>query len=406
MGVFLSMALLLRVARRSSLPLAQRYLRSQSEKGPLWTVPRWFRSVTDAEVQQNYLEGLNHMEEGDTMLAWKKFKLAAEAKHPHSMFMVAGMLSDEKLSEPDYQTAASLYYQAGEAGYVEGYQELADLLVRGKVSRMNALAEAESLLRKAVDGGSSSAQKQLDSVLQTREAFGRVIEDIQLRADQGDESGLLMLALLLYTGQGLPEDKERALKLYLQAAELGNLTAMETITLFYLQGDQVPGMTDAKAMELLQKGLTGGYVRCTANLGMFYALGRGVKKDLARAMQLWEQGGTDIADRDDCQEHMAACYYAGDGVAKNIPRAVEIWRAGAARKLPHFQHRLAEAIINRNATGTREEVFILLQDALSAGYAPALDTYEGLQHWIKDPNFSKVFKESIQTFRDQLNSKE
>ena len=71
--------------------------------------------------------------------------------------------------------------------------------------------------------------------------------------------------------------------------------AIHIVTLFHLRKD-VPGLTDAKAIVLLEAAMEKNDLRAAMNLSRFYALGRGVEKDLTKATQLREKAG-DLMDQ-------------------------------------------------------------------------------------------------------------
>ena len=55
-------------------------------------------------------------------------------------------------------------------------------------------------------------------------------------AEQGVAAAQNTLAMMYYSGQGVPQDYEKARKWYLKAAELGNTTAQDNLKRLYPNG--------------------------------------------------------------------------------------------------------------------------------------------------------------------------
>ena len=84
-----------------------------------------------------------------------------------------------------------------------------------------------------------------------------------------------------------------------EAAEDGNVTAMEELAMIYLNGDEDQGIEPApeKCVYWFQKAAEAGDAAAMFNLGLHYAKGHGVKRDFKHAAE-WMQKAADAGDED------------------------------------------------------------------------------------------------------------
>lgn len=114
-------------------------------------------------------------------------------------------------------------------------------------------------------------------------------------AELGDPTALNNLGVFYYFGQGVPQDKGRALAFFQQAADAGSLGAADSIGNMYARGEGVD-KNDAEAVKWYRKAAEGGFPQSMCNLADFYAQGRGVAKDNMQACiwySLGIRGGLD-----------------------------------------------------------------------------------------------------------------
>jgi len=136
----------------------------------------------------------------------------------------------------------------------------------------------------------------------------------------GDLEACRNLGVMYSDGTGISPDRERAVKLFVQACNGGNLAACNNLGFALLEGIGVDRQP-AKAAEMFQKSCDGGYKLACRNLGLMVRDGRGLAADLARAAALLDKackGGVPLA-----------CTNAGDvdalrGVKGGPPRYKEM----------------------------------------------------------------------------------
>lgn len=96
------------------------------------------------------------------------------------------------------------------------------------------------------------------------------------------------LASLYYQGKGIPQDTNKAIELFAQAATAGYLPAINNLGLLYLSGEGV-SKDYSKAREYFTKAAAQNDYRAMHYLGMMNQKGLGQKRDLKAAATLYKQ---------------------------------------------------------------------------------------------------------------------
>ena len=95
------------------------------------------------------------------------------------------------------------------------------------------------------------------------------IAKIQARVKKKDPAAIHFLGQHYYYGEsGLQKDSRKAVELYTEAAELGDLEAIFDLGVAYYEGDGVK-QDKAKAVEFYEKAAMHGHIRSRSNLGSF-----------------------------------------------------------------------------------------------------------------------------------------
>lgn len=95
----------------------------------------------------------------------------------------------------------------------------------------------------------------------------RAVQLYRQAADRGDLRAKVSLAQLAETGTGMAQDTAGAVQLYEQAAAAGSLDAMINLAIALFEG-QIVQQDQARAIELLQRAADGGSAKATFNLGV------------------------------------------------------------------------------------------------------------------------------------------
>ena len=171
--------------------------------------------------------------------------------------------------------------------------------------------------------------------------------DYKKAADLGDKSALKNLANLegyILVDQGLAAAGEgnyaKALKLYQKAADMGSRAGITNIGLLYAQGQGVPKDMN-KAVELFHKAADMGYTDAMLNLGNLYYQGLGVPKDTVKAREWWKKA----APQGQCGSMNGLGIFYRDGLAglkQDFAKAEELFKKSIANGSEKAKEHLAK----------------------------------------------------------------
>lgn len=141
-------------------------------------------------------------------------------------------------------------------------------------------------------------------------------------ADAGDMYAMNAIGLLYDNGQGVKENDATAFEWFTKAADAGNYVAMSNVGNMLEYGDGVD-QSYTEAMKWYKKAAkTGNYGLAMWYIGNLYADGKGVKQSWDQAAD-WYQQAVD-QDQKDAYWSLALCYLYGDGVKKDVKKAAEM----------------------------------------------------------------------------------
>jgi TPR repeat protein len=164
----------------------------------------------------------------------------------------------------------------------------------------------------AADARNPRLQYQLARAL---EASGKNAEALALydaAADSGYPAAMNGAARMYLRGAGVAADADKAIALYGRAALLGDLAAQVNLGALYDEGNGGVHVDPATSFLWYQMAAERGEPQSQAKLGYFYAIGRGVAPDYARARGWLEKA----AAQGDATSfyNLAHMYAAGTGV--------------------------------------------------------------------------------------------
>ena len=163
-----------------------------------------------------------------------------------------------------------------------------------------------------------------DSNKQNFEWWKKVAED---ESYSGRNDALAILAGFYYDGEGVEQDKDKAIELLKESAELSSAVGQFGLGDCYFHGDGI-NQDYGKAIDLWQKAAEQNHVEAQFNLGLCYYEGSGgVTKDFATAAKWWEKAA--VQGFADAQRDLGLCYEEGKGVVQNHEKAVELWTKAA-----------------------------------------------------------------------------
>lgn len=181
----------------------------------------------------------------------------------------------------------------------------------------------------------------------------------------GDATSVYFLARMLELGLGVPADSQAALRLYRQAADSGQVEALNRVALMHYRGEAGVAQDYAEAARLFAAAAEQGDANALFNLGKMHFEGKGVDHDAARALDyyrraaekdhilalntlgaLYREGATGSADR-----AMAKTYFSRSAAFGNAVGLFETARIILEEGTDPA--RLVEAHVNLNLASAR-----------------------------------------------------
>lgn len=143
------------------------------------------------------------------------------------------------------------------------------------------------------------------------------INDLTTKAEKGDASAQLALAVRLRDGKGIAKDDTAAMHWAHRAADQGNEDAMDFIGFAYLRGSVVKRQPEIAYAYF--KAAAGKSAQAAFNLGQCYYGAQGTEQDCAKALEWWEKAAERGHGRAAATAAMA--YHSGEGVARDAMKA-------------------------------------------------------------------------------------
>ncbi|MBR4637022.1 MAG: SEL1-like repeat protein [Bacteroidales bacterium] len=190
-----------------------------------------------------------------------------------------------------------------------------------KKDRVNKVRRQKSNQTNTSTGNKKQAQKPKADDKPTYSA------ELQKKAESGDATAQLNLALCYDSGSGVEKNLVEAHKWFLKAAEQGNGRALNAVGNDYANGVGGVEKDLNEAIKWYRKSAEQGNDRGQGNMGWCYEYGNGVEKDLAEAVKWYRKSaeqGNAISQR-----NLGVCYEIGKGVEKDLAEAVKWYRKSA-----------------------------------------------------------------------------
>ena len=138
-------------------------------------------------------------------------------------------------------------------------------------------------------------------------------------------------------GDGVDQDYEKALQLFMEAYEAGSMKAVRYIGMMYEQGLGVE-QDYKKAAEYYAKGVEAGDLTSGYYLGLLYEQGLGMEQDCAKAAELFAT--VEASENKSATGVVAAgyelgvLYEQGLGVEQDVNKAIELYQEAAEYEYP------------------------------------------------------------------------
>lgn len=188
-------------------------------------------------------------------------------------------------------------------------------------------------------------------------------------------------------GEGVPQDHQRAVKLFRQAANQGLADAQSNLGLMYTSGEGVPEDRN-EAMKLFRQAANQGLADAQNNLGLMYTIGEGVREDHKEATK-WFQLAADQGHAE-AQYNLGVAYDNGLGVPEDHQETLKWYRLAANQGYAAAQYNLG--VMYRNGEEIPEddkEAVKWFRLAADQGYASAqynLGSRRAEGGWVPEDN--------------------
>jgi uncharacterized protein len=193
----------------------------------------------------------------------------------------------------DYQKALDLLIRAGNAGFVDAFDE----------------------------GGALYMEESPPNYAEARRWFEHAVQAGSVRA-------YVDLGFMYDAGQGVEKNPVKAAELYGEAARFGYPLGMYNLGQLYMEGSGVP-RDDRLGYEWIYKAAQSGEPLAENDLAICYYLGRGTAKDHQAAFAWYLRAAQ--AGLAKAQTKVAFMYEQGDGVTQSDTEAVAWYRKAAAQ---------------------------------------------------------------------------
>lgn len=132
-------------------------------------------------------------------------------------------------------------------------------------------------------------------------AFSASLQESRRAAERGDAVAQLQLGFAYATGQGVPQDFQKARYWWEKSAAQGNPEAQVNLGIMYVVAHGVP-QNFHKAKQWYEKAARQGNAQAQFNLGVMYERGQGVRQNLATAKE-WYGKACDNGFQDGCRDY-------------------------------------------------------------------------------------------------------
>ena len=162
-------------------------------------------------------------------------------------------------------------------------------------------------------------------------------------ANQGHPQAQCHLAWMYFSGVGVPQDLEKASRLYMLAAENGFALAQNIMGTMYMLGQGVKPDV-GEAIRFYKLSALQGFYGGQNNLGWLYHCGVGVPRDYGEAVRLFRLAAAQ--GNETAETNLGWELQNGNGVEMNLGEAIRLYRRAAAKRDKTAQFLLGWLFLN------------------------------------------------------------
>ena len=294
---------------------------TQSDEDALrWAAKAAANGIDNTELLIGY-----HYAEDDPIdyeAAVKWFTMAAKKGNAEAQNQLAIIYCDENFEGRDEKKAFSWFLRAGQNGNADAQCNLGKIYAEGELGETSDLVKAELWYLQAAENGLYHVYGILghmymngDSVQQD---YHKAAIYLSRGAEKGDAFSQNCLAILYLQGKGVEQNNELALKYYTLSSDNGNYIATYNLAKYY----ETVLIDDEISFKYYLKAAESGYPPAINMVGEFHELGKGVNKDLAKALENYIAAAEKNFER--AQYNLGRFYYYGKVVPIDYNKAREL----------------------------------------------------------------------------------
>ncbi len=144
------------------------------------------------------------------------------------------------------------------------------------------------------------------------------IEDLRIKAEQGNPASQFQLGVAYDQSQGVTRNLSEAASWYRKAADKGYAVAQNSLGSLYQYGEGIP-QDNKEAMLWYKKAAEQDYGEAYTNLGYMYDGGLGVEQDKQKAVRLYHKGAEKSSLN--AMLNLGISYWKGEGVSSDLVQA-------------------------------------------------------------------------------------
>lgn len=345
-------------------PLGAKWLTAAAEQG---------HSTAQNDLGRAYALGLGVEQNDKTAAAWY-FKAAAQGQ----------VIAQENLGHfyrlgrgvRQSDTEAFSYFMKAAKQELPSAQHRVGLAYLNGTGVVKDLDAARMWLQRSADNGDKVGQAELALLHEREKNQAEAIRWYQKSADQNHAFAQMKLGIFHSTGNGVPKDRDTALKLLRLAANQSQSSAQAALAVLLLS-------TSSDAEEI-KEGLRWAHASADASphvkafLGFAYETGHGVARDDATAVK-WYRGaaadGVALA-----QAGLGRMLSAGRGVERNEQEGLEWLLKAAGQGERSAEYVLGRLYLGGNSAVARDPAIAMdwFKKAMDHGHAEAKLMYAGM----------------------------
>ncbi|CAB3817717.1 tetratricopeptide repeat protein [Achromobacter piechaudii] len=230
---------------------------------------------------RSFHAGLSALWKKDYGTARQRFQEAQEKGHPAAAFNLGWMYSEGLGQGRDFTKAAELYQRAAELGVLTAHHNLGRMYLEGGELFPKSIPDA--------------------------------IQHFELAAEGGIAASIGCLGMIYLNGNGVPEDRNRAIDLLMRAASLGDDHSLNTVAT--ILDHQNGGASTPESFALYRMAARSArelnHVMPIYNLGLCFLHGNGVGRNVVKARRLFRIAAN--AGDADAAMNLGLVYLNGEG---------------------------------------------------------------------------------------------